>query len=121
MARLNRKENPLLHRTLIELHKAARKHEVPLWAAVADELLRPRHQRPPLNVGHLERLAVPKETVVIPGKLLAAGRLTKPLTVAAFHYSEEARAKIHAVGGTTMSIHELVHARPEGTGVRLLA
>ena len=121
MLRTIRKENPELVRTLLELRRAASSKKVALWGDLAEELARARHQRNPVNVGHLERLTTEGETVVIPGKLLAQGRLSKKLTVAAFHYSEEARAKIHSAGGTALTIDELLKARPDGSGVRLLA
>jgi large subunit ribosomal protein L18e len=121
MSDIIRKENPELARVIIDLKKAAKAHKAPVWRAVADRLSRPRHQVFPLNVGHLERLAEPKETVVVPGKLLAQGHLTKPLTVGASSYSTEARSKVQAVGGTTLSIPELLKSHPDGKGVRLLA
>ncbi len=115
------KENPELRRTLIELRKAAKAHDAPIWAAVAERLARGRHQTTPVNVGHLERIIEAKATVVVPGKLLADGRITKPLTVAAFHTSASAREKIHRAGGSVITIHELVKERPDGAGVRLFA
>lgn len=121
MLRTIRKENAELALVLIALRKAAKAHEAPVWFAVAEKLARPRRKATPVNVGHLERLANPKETLVVPGKLLAHGTLTKPLTVAAYHYSEDARAKIHQAGGTALSISELLKAKPDGTGVRLFA
>ena len=121
MLRTIRKDNAELAHVLVALRKAAKAHEAPLWYAVAEKLSRPRRKVKPVNVGHLERLAHAKETVVIPGKLLAHGSLTKPLTVAAFHYSEDARTKIHVAGGTALSIGDLLKAKPDGTGVRLLA
>jgi large subunit ribosomal protein L18e len=120
MLRTIRKENAELVHILIELRRAASAHEAPLWGAVAEKLARARHQRPAVNVGHLERVAHPQETVVIPGKLLADGQLTKPLTVAAFHYSTEARAKIHNAGGKALTIAELLKAHPDAAGVRIL-
>ena len=121
MLRTIRKENPELRHALIELRRAAKAHGAPVWGDVARHLARPRHQVDPVNVGHLERLAAAHDTVVVPGKLLAAGPLTKPLTLAAFHYSAGARAKIHAAGGQTLGIHELMKAKPDGAGVRIVA
>ena len=116
-----RKENPELARVIIELRKAAKAHKAPIWRAAADRLARPRHQVYPLNVGHLERLAEAKETVVVPGKLLAEGNLTKPLTIGAVSYSAEAKSKVHAAGGSAMTIAEVLRSHPDGKGVRLLA
>ncbi len=121
MLRTIAKENPELRLTLIDLRKAARANNAPLWAAVALRLARGRHRVPPLNVGHLERLAAARSTVVVPGKLLAEGRLSKPVTVAVFHASTAAREKVHRAGGTVVSIRELIKSHPDGSGVRLLA
>jgi large subunit ribosomal protein L18e len=121
MLRTIRKENPELVHILIELRRAAKAHDAPVWGDVARQLARPRHQRDPVNVGHLERLVEPNSTVVVPGKLLAEGKLTKPLTVAAFHYSDGARQKVHEAGGRALAIHELLKAKPDGAGVRIVA
>ena len=59
--------------------------------------------------------------MVVPGKLLAHGPLSKRLTVAAFAYSKEARTKIHAAGGVAITVHDLIKTKPDGAGVRLLA
>ncbi len=121
MAERRRKGNPTLARLLVELRKNARAHSAPIWAAVAERLERPRHQLVPMNVGQLERLANAGETVAVAGKLLADGRLAKQLTVGAFAFSTEARGKVRAAGGTAVSLAELLKARPDGSGVRLLA
>jgi large subunit ribosomal protein L18e len=120
MLRTIRSDNPELVRTLLELKRAAKAHKAPIWGALADELARPRHQHTPVNVGHLERLTAADEIVVVPGKVLAAGSLSKALTVGAFNYSAEARLKIHNAGGKALTIDELLKSKPDGTGVRLL-
>jgi large subunit ribosomal protein L18e len=121
MLRTIRKDDPELVRTLIALRRAAREHKAPVWGTVAERLVRPRHQSRPVNVGHLARLAPAHATVVVPGKLLAQGEISEPLTVAAFHFSASARAKIHAAGGTAITIAELLKAKPDGSGVRIYA
>jgi large subunit ribosomal protein L18e len=115
-----REKNPELHRVVVELRRAAHAHDAPVWDSVADLLERTRHKVTPVNVGHLERVTEAEQTVVIPGKLLADGPLSKPLTVAALSYSPEARSKVHAAGGTALTISELLKAKPDGAGVRLL-
>lgn len=114
------KENPELRRTLIELRKAAKVHNAPIWADVARKLARPRHQVTPVNIGRIERLSEPGSTLLVPGKLLAAGTLTKSVTIAAFQSSEGAKEKVHQAGGRLVSIHELMKSRPDGSGVRIL-
>jgi large subunit ribosomal protein L18e len=121
MSRPIRKSNAELVRVVVELRRAARSNRAPIWSTVADRLERARHQTTPVNVGHLDRVVAADATVIVPGKLLADGPISKAITVAAFAYSAEARAKIHAAGGTALSIPDLVKARPDGAGVRLLA
>jgi large subunit ribosomal protein L18e len=121
MPRPHLKGNPELVRAVRELRIAARTHDAPVWTSVADRLERARHQNPAVNVGQLERLAATDETLVVPGKVLADGDLSKKLTVAAFSYSSGARTKIHAAGGRALSLHDLVHTNPSGAGVRLIA
>ncbi len=120
MARSHIKGNPELLRAIRELRIAARSHHAPVWASVADGLERARHPSRPVSIGHLDRIAAAEETVVVPGKVLADGSLSKRLTVAAWAYSAEARAKIHAAGGTALSLHDLLKAKPDGSGVRLV-
>jgi large subunit ribosomal protein L18e len=120
MARSHVKGNPELLRAIRELRIAARSHDAPLWAAVADGLERARHPSRPVSVGQLDRVTAAEETVVVPGKVLSDGMLSKRLTVGAFSYSTEARAKIHAAGGTALTLHDLVKANPNGAGVRIV-
>lgn len=114
-----RQKNNETHRVVVALRKAAHAHDAPIWGSVADRLERPRHQVTPVNVAHLERMTAADEWVVVPGKVLADGVITKPLTVGAVGYSTEARAKIHAAGGKALTIPELLHAKPDGAGVRV--
>lgn len=115
------KGNPQLQRLVRELHHKGREPDGALWAAAARHLLRPRHQTRPVNVGHLERVTSPKEILLVPTKLLASGKLKKPLTVAALAVSPGAREKVVAAGGTVLTLQELMAQHPQGKGVRLLA
>jgi large subunit ribosomal protein L18e len=121
MARRVGKQNPELLHLLVDLRRTARAHHAPVWASVADRLSRARHSVDPVNVGQLDRIAAAGETIAVPGKLLADGPLSKPLTVGAFAFSTGARDKIRAAGGSAVSLHALLKANPEGTGVRLFA
>jgi large subunit ribosomal protein L18e len=121
MSRRSAKENPQLLHLLVELRRASRAHAAPVWSTVAARLERARHSVDPVNVGQLERLAGAGETVVVPGKVLADGPLSKAITVAAFSFSAGAREKIRAAGGSTLTLPALLKANPKGAGVRLLA
>jgi large subunit ribosomal protein L18e len=87
---------------------------------VAVRLEKPTRAQPSVNVSRLERTLAQGETAVVPGKVLASGQLTKPVTVAAWGFSEGAKAKIAAAGGKALSIGELVQQNPAGAKVRII-
>ncbi len=120
MAHSHVKGSPELARAIRELRHAARTHNAPVWDSVADDLERPRHPSRPVSVGRLERIAEADETIVVPGKVLSDGLLSKRLTVAALAYSSAARTKIHAAGGSALSLHDILKSQPDGAGVRLV-
>lgn len=108
-------------RTLIkELRKAANQYKAPVWDYVADILERPSRSRVVVNVSKLERVASPNEVIIVPGKLLGAGTISKKVVVAAFSFSPKAVEKVRSVGGQVMSIKDLISVNPSGSGVRVV-
>ena len=58
--------------------------------------------------------------MIVPGKVLSVGELTKKVDVAALNFSSEARRKITQAKGKVLSISELLHKNPDGKNVRIL-
>jgi large subunit ribosomal protein L18e len=58
--------------------------------------------------------------VVVPGKVLAAGNISHPVNVAAFAFSEQARAKILKAKGKCLSISDLMKKNSKGTNVKIV-
>lgn len=115
-----RKSNPLLLALIDDLKTAAREHEAPIWRDIALRLSRPRRVWAEVNLSRLERHAADGDVVVIPGKLLGTGRLTKALRISAFQSSEAARTRVEAVGGQLLDLRQLVTENPRGSGVRIM-
>lgn len=103
-----------------ELRKAANQHKAPIWDYVADILEKPSRNRVVVNVSKLERVASPNEVVVVPGKLLGAGTISKKVVVAAFSFSPKAVEKVRSAGGQVMSIKDLININPSGSGIRVV-
>lgn len=91
-----------------------------LWRRLADDLKKPARQQRLVNVYKIEKYAQQGETIVVPGKVLSVGELSKKVDVAALTFSTEARRKIEAAKGKALSIGELFHQNPEGKNVRIL-
>ena len=91
-----------------------------IWRDVADHLSSSRRRRITVNVSHLNRCTQKSETVVVPGKVLAAGKIDHPVNVAAFAFSEQARAKILKAMGKCLSISDLMKKNPKGVNVKII-
>ncbi|MEA1904674.1 MAG: 50S ribosomal protein L18e [Candidatus Hadarchaeota archaeon] len=112
--------NPVLRELARELRARGKELEVKLWRDLAERLLKPRRARAEVNLSRLNRYSSEGTTVVVPGKVLAAGKLDHGLTVAAFKFSGAARRKIARAGGKALSIQELLEQNPEGKNVVLM-
>jgi large subunit ribosomal protein L18e len=93
---------------------------VEIWRDIARRLEKPRRNWAEVNLSRLERYSEDGAVVVVPGKVLGAGNLSKKLTVAAFKFSSSARKKIEDAGGKSMTIEQLVKEMPDGSGIRIM-
>ncbi|MCX8204105.1 MAG: 50S ribosomal protein L18e [Candidatus Nezhaarchaeota archaeon] len=112
--------NPQLRRLVFYLRKSWRAHGAKIWLDVAKRLAKPRRRRVAVNVSRINRYTSSGDVVVVPGKVLGAGFLDHPVTVAAFSFTKSAREKVTQVGGRCLSIQELVELNPKGSGVKII-
>lgn len=113
--------NPLTAKLVQKLRDAHFKTKTAIWGTVADKICRATRKRIEVNLSQLNRLAGEGETLVVPGKVLAAGGLSKKVNVAAFAFSQVAKKKIVAAKGSCMTLDELLSKNPKGTGVKLFS
>ena len=111
----------IVARRLIEaLKKASRLHNAAVWARVADDLAKPRRSMAAVNLSRIERHAREGEMVVVPGKVLGSGTLTKKVPIAALAFSEQALVKIKAAGARAITLEEAVRENPSGRNTRII-
>jgi len=115
-----RKNNPELRHTIELLKQKSHENQAKIWKDIARRLDRTSRNWPDINVSSLERHLEKDQMVIVPGKLLGSGDVTKAFTVAAFRFSEKAKEKIRNAGGTCLSIEELIEKNPKGTDVRIM-
>jgi len=118
MAKRTGSTNPQLQKLIEELSKVTLKNK--FWARVSEELSASTRARRVINLYKIEKYAQDGETIIVPGKVLSVGDLNKKVEVAALSFSEEAKQKILAAKGKTLTINELFHKNPEGKKVRIL-
>ena len=110
----------MLRMLVRELRARGKKQGVKLWLELAERLERPRRGRAAVNLSHLNRYSGEGSTIVVPGKVLAAGKLDHAISVAAFKFSGSAKRKIVGAGGNALTIQQLFEQNPSGKGVKLM-
>jgi len=115
-----RTTNPELASLIRLLRKKSRENEAKIWRDLARRLSSSRRRRTTVNVSRLDRYTQKRETVVVPGKVLGAGKIDHPVSVAAFAFSDQAKFKILKAKGKCLSIPNLVKKNPKGTAVKII-
>lgn len=114
------RKNEQLGALVASLKRLAIEKERPLWKRLASDLEMPTRQRRSVNLWRIERNASDGETVVVPGKVLGDGALTKKVTIAAFGFSAEAKRKLDESGVKSLSIEELMQRHPDGKDIKII-
>jgi len=117
--RRREKTNPRIERLITDLKRIAHERSVPLWKDIAEQLEKPRRHYAEVNVSKINRYSQVHDTIVVPGKVLSAGTIGKPVTVAALAFSKKAYDKISS-SGKCVSIEDLVASNPKGSGVKII-
>lgn len=112
--------NPLLRHASVMLERAGKKQKAPIWTEASTLLSNPASTKVEVNLGRISRIAEDGEAVFVPGKVLGTGVMERKLTVGAFAFSDGARSKIEASGGSALTIGEFLAKYPKGSGVRLV-
>lgn len=112
--------NPELVELICFLKKQSRENKVKVWRDIAKRLAKPRRQGVAVNLSRLNRYTQKNDVVIVPGKVLGAGELAHPVTVAAFSFSKVAREKITATKGKCLSFDELIKKNPKGSNIKII-
>ena len=110
--------NYQLNELLSEIESKARSSN--FWKRIAQDIKKPTRQRRTVNVYKIDQFAQEGEVIIVPGKVLSVGSLSKKVDVAAINFSSEARKKIIEAKGKVLSIKELLQKNPEGKNVRII-
>lgn len=112
--------NNELMETIKTLKAASRTSGKQIWRALAKELDRPKRRRVAVNLSRISRHTGEGQIVAVPGKVLASGSLSHPVTVAAYDFSETAREKIRLAKGRALTLRELLEEGVEPSMITIL-
>ena len=104
---------------IVDLKRLSIEQNKKIWKRIASDLEKPTRQRRIVNLVKIDQYAKENETVIVPGKVLAGGDLTKKAIVAAYQFSDSAFEKINKIG-KAVTIKELIQINPKGNKVRII-
>ena len=117
---ISRKSNSQLVKTIDELKAASRENDAPIWKSIAKKLEGPSRNWPVVNISKIEYNASKNSKVVIPGKIMGSGNLSKKVTVSAYSFTKSAIQKIENAGGKCMIYNEFIKKNPTGKDVMVI-
>ena len=100
----------VLKRKLID---ALYRTKVPIWREVSDYLNVPSRQSKSINLFRISKYANENDIIIVPGKVLGNGDLTKKVTIACYRISDSAKRKVMESGSSVMSIEEALQKWPD--------
>jgi len=114
-SRIKRKTNTELAETISLAAKAAKP-----WMEVAKILSGPTRKYSSLNLSDIEKQTEIGDTVVVPGKVLSKGELTKKVRICSISISQSAREKLKKTKSESVTILEEIQKNPKAQGVKIL-
>lgn len=112
--RLVRKSNPEIAQAIL----LAKQNKA--WFEVAKVLSGPTKRYSSINLDDLEKQSKAGDVVIVPGKVLGIGELSKKIKICSLGLSESAQEKIKASKSETSSILEEIKKNPKAEGVKLI-
>lgn len=111
-----RKNNEVLVETL----RAAKRTGNEFWMQIASILSGPRRQKIAVNLDGVEKTTKEGDIIVVPGKVLSQGDLTKKVAIVAFTFSERAKEKLLKTKSQALTILEEIKKNPQAKGLRMV-
>jgi len=105
------------HNQLVETILLAKKNSG--WLEVASLLAGPRRTRIGVNLEELDKFSDGKNKIVIVGKVLSQGNVSKKIKVVAIGFSELAKEKLLKAGCEVSTIFNEIKSNPDAKGIKV--
>lgn len=99
---------------------AALKVKTALWKAVAQRISGPTRKHASVNLDTIDTATKTGDTVIVVGKVLSSGDVTKKVRICALGFSAAAVQKLRRTKSEAASILEEIQKNPRGEGVKVL-
>ena len=112
-------KNEKLKELIGSLKKQSLEHKTGVWKRVALELERPTRNHRVVNLSKIEKYSNDNDVIIVPGKLLSGGELSKKVTIIAYNYSQKTLDKVSGVANI-ISIDEALKKYPNAKGLKII-
>jgi len=103
---------------LVETILSAAKNEK--WMDVARIISGTRRNRLSVNLDKIDKETEDGETIVVPGKILSQGDISKKIKIIALAFSENAKEKLSKGKKEFATIEEEIKKNPDAKGIRIM-
>lgn len=111
---LQRKTNPKVVETII----SAKKKDA--WLEIASLLSTPRRKQIDMNLNEIDKEAKEGDVIIVPGKILSQGEISKKIKIVGIGFSENAKAKLEKAGTDFSLMIDEIKSNPDAKSVRIL-
>ena len=118
LTKIKKQSRKKTNQELVETILKAAKNEK--WIDVARIISGPRRSRMGVNLDAIDEQAEEGEIILIPGKVLSQGELSKKIKIIALAFSENAREKLSKEKKEFSTIDEEIKKNPDAKGIRIL-
>jgi len=87
---------------------------------VASVLASPRRQHVALNLNEIDRNTKEGDSIVVPGKVLSQGDISKKVAIIAFAFSGKTKEKLLKTKSHATNIIDEIKKNPEAKGLKVL-
>jgi large subunit ribosomal protein L18e len=112
--RITQKRNLLVVETLKQCKRNS------AWFHIGAVLAKPTKKRLEINLDAIDKNTKEGDNIVIPGKVLGKGNVSKRIRVIALHFSESAKEKLKAAKSDIVLLFDEIQKNPKAEGVNFL-
>jgi len=112
-------KNERLKSLIGELKKQSIEQKSNIWKRIALELERPTRQHRVVNLSKIDKYCNDNDIIIVPGKVLCGGELTKKITIAAYAISRNTADKLNGKA-TIISIEDAMRKYPKGNNLKII-
>lgn len=90
------------------------------WNKIAQIISGGRRRYSDVNINRIEKESNDGDVIIVPGKVLGNGNLTKKIKICALYFSESAHEKIKQGKSEAVKLIDEIKKNPEAQGVKIL-